>query len=150
MPDPKTEALLREFLLEDAKARGKGITLEALSAKVGRLDDRLGTALDDWLVDREENARYRRKTKAHEREIERISEVMDGPNWKPNPADDTGTHDLAVLKAQHNEDRADKMQWRQQFRGALLVACLSVLVGVSVGCITYVLARAPAPIIQPK
>ena len=150
MPDPKTDRALDDLrgamMAEFGKVHTK---VDRLEGKVDALDGRLDRVIDDHLIEREENARYRRKTKAHEHELERLSAASEGPDWKPNPSDNTGTHELAVLKAQHAEDRADKTQWRWQLRGALLAAALAAIVGIASGCITYVWARLP-PVVHPK
>lgn len=124
---------------------------DRLEGKVDRFGVNLDRVIDDQFRDREENARYRRKTKAHERELERLSEAGDGPDWKPNPADNTGTHDLAVLKKEHDEEREEKIQSRRAWRNAAIGFAFALVLATITGCVSviYTLAR-PTPTVQPK
>lgn len=114
-----------------------------IHTRMDLFDGRLKGVVDDHLEDREVNARYRRKQKALERETERLSEIADGPNWKPNPDDNTGTHDLAVMKGHVDEMRANRTWWRENLgKTALTIAAAIVIAGLT-ACGTYVIAKLP-------
>lgn len=138
MTDTKYDKLLRDFLESEAHDREKGVTKGAIYRAVARIADRQNEA--DQRLDR-----FGRRLRSLEREAERRSEQEEGPNWRADARDITGTHDLAVIKAQHDEMRADMRsdaQWwqRQRWIWAMAIVVALVVGGVT-GCVAYAAAH---------
>lgn len=130
MTEKKYDQLLRDFLEADAAQRAEGVTLTSLHRSMQKLGDR-------FLTYEERLDRYGRRLRRLENETQRLSLNDEGPDWKPDPREITGTHDLAVLKKEHDEMRDDQKWSRRQrwivvgtIAAALTVACIS-------GCVTY-------------
>ncbi len=155
--DEKLDAKLRAFLDADARARAQGITLEALYKVVmdiasDRLIDRKLAMKDREAAAEDRRAvaslsevvgRYVRRTHAIERQLQTVSERPEVPDWRPDPREITGTHQLkeiqaaAVRAARVDEMHASREWWREHLWmavGALLLATIT-------GCAGYVLSR---------
>lgn len=134
MNDKKYDQLLRDFLEADAAQRAEGYTLASLHRAVKGI-------ANDRLEDRQRLDRFGRRLKKAEFELARLSEQAEGPDWKPDPREITGTHDLAVLKAQHDEMRDDQ-RWGRRQRWVVLGAIVAGLALASItGCVTYAIAN---------
>lgn len=157
MSDPHLDAKLRAFLDADARARDAGITIEALYKVVlaiaeDRLIDRKA-AMQDRAAAAEDRrnvaalsdvvGRYVRRTAAIERQLQAVSDRPEVPDWRPDPREITGTHQLAEIQAaavraaQHDEIVQGRKWWREHAAlwtvaamGALLLAGIS-------GCVAY-------------
>lgn len=155
--DERLDAKLRAFLDADAKARANGITIEALYKVVldmaaDRLVDRKTAAADRNAAaeDRRNVAnltevvgRYTRRTHALERQLQVVSEQPAVPDWRPDPKEITGTHELAEIRAaavraaRVDEMHASREWWREHVWlavGALILASVT-------GCAGYALSR---------
>lgn len=143
MTDKKYDQLLRDFLEADAAQRAEGYTLASLHRAVKGI-------ANDRLEDRQRMDRFGRRLRSLERENERRSEAEAGPDWKPDPRDVTGTHDLAVLRAQHEEMR-DDAKWGRRQRWVVIGGIAAALIVATVsGCASYALTRIVAPTIGGK
>lgn len=61
----------------------------------------------DRMTDRIDVDRGLRRTRALERQVESLSEkTADVSDWRPDPNEITGSHQLAIIKAQHEDMRA--------------------------------------------
>lgn len=146
MTDPKTEALLRRFLDDDAKARSKGITIEALYAAVCKVaEDRLADrkAIADTL------GRYGRRLRKVEIQLETVSEKPEFPDWRPDPREITGTHDLAVIKAaakrefEHDDLMAKNTWWRENLGKTAFAVVAALVIASLSACITIAMQHTP-------
>lgn len=166
MTDPKTEALLKRFLEEDAAARAKGITIEALHKVVldiaaDRLIDRRAAMQDRAAAADDRRAvaalseivgRYTRRTHAIERQLQTVSEQPQVPDWRPDPREITGTHELAeirraAVRAAQHDDLIESRKWWREHAWLAIGALLLALAG---GCGTYLAGRYAVTPVVPK
>jgi hypothetical protein len=153
--DPKTEHLLKRFLEEDAAAREAGITLPTLHRLVldiaaDRLVDRKAATQDRAAAAEDRRAvalltdgfqRHGRRLRAMERQLETVSERPEVPDWRPDPREITGTHDYAVIKAQHDEMRANSQWWQRQVWIWIFAAAGAVFLAGFTGCVAYAVSH---------
>lgn len=92
--------------------------LGKLSQKVDATKLAVERVADEQFRREHEQDRYRRRTKSLEGEVERISELVDGPDWKRDPRDVTGVHQVRELqdwrKQQEQERRDSGIWWKRQ------------------------------------
>ena len=97
---------------------------------------------NDRLNDREENARYRRRIKDVEREVERLSEQADGPSWSRDPINDTGVHHIEDIQKRLDEADARKrdseMWWKRQRYVWAMAIVIPLLLAAMTGCAAVV------------
>lgn len=118
-------------------------------AKLARKQDELRAAVDRIAkrqFEREhEEDRYRRRLKAAEAELERLSALADGPDWKKDPRDITGVHQVRELqewRKTEEQRRHDSGIWWKRQRWLWAVGVVVALVTASaIGCAGYVASR---------
>ena len=86
--------------------------------------------------------RYRRRTKKLEDEVERMSKLVEGPDWQRDPRDTTGVHQVRELqewRKQQEQERRDSGIWwkRQRWLWAVGLFIALATAGV-IGCAGYV------------
>lgn len=168
MSDDRLDAKLRAFLDADAKARANGITIETLYKVVldmatDRLMDRKAAKADREAAaeDRRNVAtlsgdvlRHGRRIRAIERQLETVSEQPQVPDWRPDPREITGTHELseiraaAVRAARVDEMHASREWWREHMWlaiGALLLASITGCAGYAISRVALTPLAAPTP-----
>lgn len=121
----------------------------ALMGEIGKLahkQDDTRRAVDrvaDRQLEREhEENRYRRRLKAAETELERVSTTVEGPDWKRDPRDITGVHQVRELTEWRKEEerrRHDSGIWwkRQRWLWAVGIVIALSTAGV-IGCAGWV------------
>lgn len=114
--------------------------------KLARKHDETRAAVDriaDRQFEREhEEDRYRRRIKSAESELERISALVEGPNWKRDPRDITGVHAVYDWQKKEDERRRDSGIWWKRQRWLWAVGVVVALATASViGCAGYVATR---------
>ena len=155
--DERLDEKLRAFLDADARARANGITIEALYKVVldmaaDRMSDRKAAKADREAAAEDRRnvvaltevvGRYTRRTHAIERQLQAVSEKPDVPDWRPDPREITGTHQLseiraaAVRAARVDDMHASREWWREH---AWLAIAALLLAGIT-GCAGYALSR---------
>jgi chromosome segregation ATPase len=111
----KWSTLMREL------AEFRGAVIGELG-KLARKHDETRAAVDriaerQFEREHEEN-RYRRRLKAAETELERLSTLADGPNWQRDPRDVTGVHQVRELQEWRKQEEARRhdsgIWWKRQ------------------------------------
>lgn len=140
MTDDQFSAFRSAIMGELIELRG------AVMAELGKLTrkhDEL-RAVADRIASRQferehEEDRYRRRLKAAEGELERLSALAEGADWKRDPRDITGVHQLLDWKKQEEQRQRDSGIWwkRQRWIWAVGVA-VTLVTAAMVGCAGYV------------
>jgi hypothetical protein len=116
--------------------------LSKLSHKVDEARRAAELVANEQFQREHEQDRYRRRTKALEGEMERVSALVDGPNWVRDPRDVTGVHQLLDWQQKEEARRRDSGIWWKRQRWLWAIGVVSVLLTASViGCAGYVATR---------
>lgn len=129
MSESRTDKLLREFLEEQAENRAEGVTLKSLHEAVSRVANR-------QIADAARVDRHGRRIRKLENEVQRLSLNAEGPDWRPDPGEITGTHDLAVIKNAMKEERKRRdsdATWWQRKRWEVAIAAFSGAIVLMLG-----------------
>jgi hypothetical protein len=121
----------------------------AVMAELGRLSHKVDECrlaaervANEQFQREHEQDRYRRRTKALEAEVERVSQLVEGPNWVRDPRDITGVHAVLDWQKKEEERRRDSGIWwkRQRWLWTMAVVGAVLTAGV-VGCAGYVVTH---------
>lgn len=97
----------------------------------------------------EDRRRHAKRLRQAELQIERLTTTSPAvPDWRPDPAEITGTHQFQKIQAEHEalmkeEDRRKEYGgWWQRQRWVFIMAIITGLtVAAAVGCTTYVVTN---------
>jgi type II secretory pathway component PulJ len=116
--------------------------LSKLSHKVDECRHAAERVANEQFQREHEQDRYRRRTKALEAEVERVSTLVDGPNWVRDPRDITGVHAVLDWQKKEEERRRDSGIWWKRQRWMWAIGAVIALTTASViGCAGYVATR---------
>lgn len=116
--------------------------LAKLSAKIDAAKVAAERVANEQFQREHEQDRYRRRTKSLEAEVERISALVDGPNWVRDPRDITGVHQLLDWKKTEEARRHDSVIWWQRQRWLWTIAVVGALAVAGItGCVGYVVTH---------
>lgn len=108
MSEPTLDAIHSQLgqILRELGSVGTGQS--ELHVKVDSVERIVKRVADDRMRDRFDIDRAHRRITSLEHQVALVSQNPAVPDWRPDPREITGTHDLAVIKAQHEEMRAEK------------------------------------------
>lgn len=138
-------ALLRDVSSLATNQSALHVKVDALSRVVHRI-------AAERMRDRFDIERAHRRITSLEHQMALVSDKPDVPDWQPDPREITGTHDFAVVKAQHEEmlsqrkaeetRRRDSGIWWKRQRWVWIAAALGVLFSTLLsGCVGYLTIR---------
>jgi len=144
-------AALGQILREVAS---NGTSTSGLHVKVDIIAQSFKRLADDRMADRFDIDRHGRRIASLEHQLSLVSAAPAVPDWHPDPREITGTHQFAVIKAQHDElvarvkaeearQRESGIWWKHQravWAAAIIGAVFLVLF---TGAVTYAFAHLP-------
>lgn len=155
--ETKYDRLLQEFLDEQHGQRLRGITLEALHAKVDRLHSNQAKLASAIFEAKADQARYSRRVRTLESQVSLLSARSEAvPDWHPDPAEVTGTHqfheaqrkmrDQIQVFEDERDRRRDSSTWWRRKRREWIVAALGFAAALFltslIGGLAFFLSRA--------
>lgn len=131
--------------------------VSALGGSQGELHQKVDSVVriarrmaDDRIKDRFDIERAHRRITSLEHQMALVSEKPDVPDWRPDPREITGTHELAEIRraavraAQHDEIIESRKWWREH----LWLGVGALFLAAATGCGGYVAAHYAVTVIS--